>query len=103
MLGTSDAWLTSHLSQRTSKPAYYIVGFLGIKQIGKKIQKATSEKMSNFFLFQSISMAIQFVLWVAKKYICWLRGPSRSAMIKTLIPNMFLTTLKKMNVSGCTT
>ena len=25
ILGTSDAWSTSHLSQRTSKPAYYIV------------------------------------------------------------------------------
>ena len=25
MLGTSDAWLTSHLSQQPSKPAYYIV------------------------------------------------------------------------------
>jgi hypothetical protein len=25
MLGTSDAWLTSHLSQQTSKPAYYVV------------------------------------------------------------------------------
>ena len=25
MLGTSHAWLTSHLSQRMSKPAYYIV------------------------------------------------------------------------------
>ena len=25
IFGTSNAWLTSHLSQRTSKPAYYIV------------------------------------------------------------------------------
>ena len=25
MLGTSDAWSTSHLSQQTRKPAYYIV------------------------------------------------------------------------------
>ena len=25
MLGTSDAWSTSHLSQQPSKPAYYIV------------------------------------------------------------------------------
>jgi hypothetical protein len=25
ILGTSDAWSTSHLSQQTSKPAYYIV------------------------------------------------------------------------------
>ena len=24
-LGTSDAWSTSHLSQRNSKPVYYIV------------------------------------------------------------------------------
>ena len=25
MLGTSDAWSTSHLSQQTSEPAYYTV------------------------------------------------------------------------------
>ena len=25
MLGTSDAWSTSHLSQRTREPAFYIV------------------------------------------------------------------------------
>ena len=25
ILGTSDTWSTSHLSQQTSKPAYYIV------------------------------------------------------------------------------
>ena len=25
ILGTSDAWSTSHLSQRTSEPAYYIL------------------------------------------------------------------------------
>ena len=25
MLGTSDPWSTSHLSQQTSKPAYHIV------------------------------------------------------------------------------
>ena len=30
-----------------------------IKQIGKKIQEATDEKLSTFYLMQSISMAIQ--------------------------------------------
>ena len=30
-----------------------------VKQIGKKIQDATGEKLSTFYLFQSISMAIQ--------------------------------------------
>ena len=30
-----------------------------VKQIGKKIQDAKGEKLSTFFLFQSISMAIQ--------------------------------------------
>ena len=30
-----------------------------IKQIGKKIQEATRKKLFTFFLFQSISMAIQ--------------------------------------------
>ena len=29
------------------------------KQIGKKIQDATGEKLSTFYLFQSISMAVQ--------------------------------------------
>ena len=41
---------------------YGIYGPQGIKlvkQIGKKIQEATGEKLSTFFLFQSISMAIQ--------------------------------------------
>ena len=30
-----------------------------VKQIGKKIQDATGEKLSTFYLFQSISIAIQ--------------------------------------------
>ena len=30
-----------------------------VKQIGKKIQDAAGEKLSTFYLFQSISMAIQ--------------------------------------------
>ena len=30
----------------------------GIKQIGKKLQEATDEKMSTFYLLQSILMAI---------------------------------------------
>ena len=34
-------------------------GFKLVKQISKKIQDATSEKLSTFYLFQSISMAIQ--------------------------------------------
>jgi hypothetical protein len=39
--------------------AYGPQGIKLVKQIGKKIQEATSEKLSSFFLFQSISMAIQ--------------------------------------------
>ena len=34
-------------------------GVLLIKKIGKKIQEATGEKLSTFYLMQSISMAIQ--------------------------------------------
>ena len=30
-----------------------------VKQIGKKIQDTTGEKLSTFYLFQSISIAIQ--------------------------------------------
>jgi hypothetical protein len=30
-----------------------------VKQIGKKIQDVTGEKLSTFYLFQSISMVIQ--------------------------------------------
>ena len=39
--------------------AYSPQGIKLVKQIGKKIQDATGEKLSTFFLFQSISMAIQ--------------------------------------------
>ena len=39
--------------------AYGPQGFKLIKQIGKKIQEATGEKLSTFYLKQSISMAIQ--------------------------------------------
>ena len=39
--------------------AYGPQGIKLVKQIGKKISRATSEKLSTFFLFQSISMAIQ--------------------------------------------
>jgi hypothetical protein len=39
--------------------AYSPQGIKLVKQIGKKIQDATSEKLSTFYLFQSISMAIQ--------------------------------------------
>ena len=41
-----------------------------IKQIGKKIQEATDEKLSTFYLLQNISMAIQqgnaVCVWVAQ-------------------------------------
>ena len=39
--------------------AYGPQGIKLVKQIGKKIQDVTSEKLSTFYLFQSISMAIQ--------------------------------------------
>jgi hypothetical protein len=39
--------------------AYGPQGIKLVKQIGKKIQDATGEKLSTFYLFQSISMAIQ--------------------------------------------
>ena len=39
--------------------AYGPQGIKLVKKIGKKIQDATGEKLSTFYLFQSISMAIQ--------------------------------------------
>ena len=39
--------------------AYGPQGIKLVKQIGKKIQDATGEKLSTFYLLQSISMAIQ--------------------------------------------
>ena len=39
--------------------AYGPQGIKLVKQIGKKIQDSTSEKLSTFYLFQSISMAVQ--------------------------------------------
>ena len=39
--------------------AYGPQGIKLVKQIGKKIQDATGEKLSTFYLFQRISMAIQ--------------------------------------------
>ena len=39
--------------------AYGPQGIKLVKQIGKKIQGATGEKLSTFYLFQSISIAIQ--------------------------------------------
>lgn len=39
--------------------AYGPQGLKLVKQIGKKIQEATCEKLATFYLFQSISMAIQ--------------------------------------------
>ena len=39
--------------------AYGPQGIKLVKQIGRKIQDATSEKLSTFYLLQSISMAIQ--------------------------------------------
>ena len=39
--------------------AYGPQGIKLVKQMGKKIQDATGENFSTFFLFQNISMAIQ--------------------------------------------
>ena len=39
--------------------AYGPQGLKLVKQIGKKIQDATGEKLSTFYLLQNISMAIQ--------------------------------------------
>ena len=39
--------------------AYGPQGLKLVKKIGKKIQDATGEKLSTFYLLQSISMAIQ--------------------------------------------
>ena len=55
MLGTSDTWWTSHLSQQPSKPAYHIVdcGILTIPSDGPRKFQVLSTKlpfpMSNFY------------------------------------------------------
>ena len=41
--------------------AYRPQGNKQVKHIGKKIQDATGEKLSTFYLFQSVSIAIQIV------------------------------------------
>ena len=61
ILGTSDAWSTSHLSQRTSKPAYYIVHcrILGIFFIPYMYYRYTKD---NFFpqTWQSFLCLVSF-------------------------------------------
>ena len=61
-------------SQKLYIPIYGAYGPRGIKlvkQIGKKIQEASGEKLSTFFYFKvyqwQYNKAIQFVLWVAQK------------------------------------
>ena len=46
-------------NQKYSRLSYMKPKTKLVKQIGKKIQEATSEKLSTFYLFQIISMAIQ--------------------------------------------
>ena len=53
--------------------AYGPQGIKIIKQIGKKIQEGTCEKLSNFFLLQSISMAIPW-----DKSVCVMGCPKMS-------------------------
>jgi hypothetical protein len=57
MLGTSDAWSTSHSSQRTSEPAYYIVD-------------------CQISIVNSVSQVIGFLLWRVK--ISWIFGQTNT-------------------------
>ena len=52
--------------------AYGPQGIKLVKQMGKKIQEATGEKLSTFFFYFKVyplqyNEAMQFVLWVAHK------------------------------------
>ena len=53
ILGTSDAWLTSHLSHRPSEPAYYIVD-CRISCFLRRPQKITKMKIKSFECPKSI-------------------------------------------------
>ena len=55
----NSATLCQVLKLPSTYGAYGPQGIKLVKQIGKKIQDATGEKLSTFYLFQSISMAIQ--------------------------------------------
>ena len=67
ILGTSDAWSTSHLSQRTSKPVYYIVNCWistvrrNYSSDREKLLKfeAESQEFANFF--RSLQQFVQKV------------------------------------------
>ena len=56
MLGISDAWATSHLSQRTRKPAYYIVDCQIFIEGGKRLEISgsdlKSQNMTQYFKFE---------------------------------------------------
>ena len=56
MLGTSDAWSTSHLSQQPNEPAYCIVDcrILGLSIVVRRLKAAAHQsrkKIRNFPLF----------------------------------------------------
>ena len=88
--------------------AYGPQGIKLIKQIGKKIQDATGEKLSTFYLSQNISMAIQrgnaiCVMGCPKDRSPGLKGlfnfqvyeaEELKKIIYIFIPNIFPLTLK---------
>ena len=85
ILGTSDAWSTSHLSQRTSKPVYYIVNCWistvrrNYSSDREKLLKfeAESQEFANFF--RSLQQFVQKVkgqnnFWQQNAFLtcsCW--------------------------------
>ena len=54
MLGTSDAWSKSHLSKRTSEPAYYNVDCLisDVSNWSKKRPPGIRTEQTYFFLLE---------------------------------------------------
>ena len=55
MLGTSDAWSTSHLSQLTSEPAYYIVD---------------SQIHSDEYFHHHVYFFIAMFIWFSRDWFC---------------------------------
>ena len=66
MLGTSDAWSTSHLSQQPSKPAYYIVDCWTFGSISRTANQNTVEQT-----YDSMDLFCHLVL-----LLLWLYSPS---------------------------
>ena len=63
MLGTSDAWLMSHSSRRTSKPAYYIVDCRISKRPHTCPEEIFGSILKIFTSYQSKLQSLEEIKW----------------------------------------